>query len=75
MSIEQHDSGPTSNDLLEILIAEHAPAALSDRAASPDRPASPDRFVAEGAQLARNDVENIEDAPAVDCSGGIQALE
>jgi hypothetical protein len=30
MSIEQHDSGPTSNDLLESLIAGRASAELSD---------------------------------------------
>ena len=62
MSIEQHDSGPTSNDLLESLIADRAPAALSDQAASPD---SVVPIVAESAQSVQNDFENIEDAPAV----------
>jgi hypothetical protein len=28
---EHYDSGPTSNDLLESLIAENTPAALGDR--------------------------------------------
>jgi hypothetical protein len=36
MSIEQLDSGPTSNDLLESLIAGRASAPRNDQAASPD---------------------------------------
>jgi hypothetical protein len=36
MSIEQLESGPTSNDLLESLIAGRASAALDDQAVSPD---------------------------------------
>jgi hypothetical protein len=65
MSIEQHDSGPTSNDLLESLIAERAPAALSDLAASPDR------IVAESAEFAQNGVENIEIAPVAEGSSDL----
>ena len=72
MSIEQHDSGPTSNDLLESLIAERAPAALSDQAASPD---SIVPIVAESAQSAQNGVWGIEDAPTAGGSSGVQALE
>jgi hypothetical protein len=34
MSIPEFDSGPTSNDLLESLIAEHAPAALNHQVAT-----------------------------------------
>ncbi len=49
MSIQQHDSGPTSNDLLESLIAGHTPAAPNYR------------IVAQSAE----DVENLENAPAV----------
>ncbi|MGA2205496.1 MAG: hypothetical protein ABSG10_02075 [Terracidiphilus sp.] len=49
MSIQQHDSGPTSNDLLENLIAEHTPAALNYQ------------IVAQSAE----DVQNLENAPAV----------
>jgi hypothetical protein len=49
MSIQQHDSGPTSNDLLESLIAEHTTAALNYQ------------IVAQSAE----DVQNIENAPAV----------
>jgi hypothetical protein len=71
MSFEQHDSGPTSNDLLESLIADRAPAALSDQAASPD-PIVP--IVAESAQLVQSGVESIEDAPAAG-SSGLEALE
>jgi hypothetical protein len=67
VSIQQHDSGPTSNDLLGRLIAERAPAALSDQAASPD-PIVP--IVAESAQLAPNEFENIEDAPGADGGSG-----
>jgi hypothetical protein len=69
MSIEQHDSGPTSNDLLGRLIAERAPAALSDQAAS----SGP--IVAESAQFAQNDVENIDNATAAETSSGFQAPE
>ncbi len=49
MSIQQYDSGFTSNDLLESLIAEHTPAALNYQ------------IVAQSAE----DVRNIENAPAV----------
>jgi hypothetical protein len=49
LSIPQHDSGPTSNDLLESLVAELAPAALNYQ------------IVAQSAE----DVQNIENAPAV----------
>lgn len=49
MSIPQHDSGPTSNDLLKCLIAEQTPAALNYQ------------IVAQSAE----DVQNIENAPAV----------
>ncbi len=49
MSIPQHDSGPTSNDLLESLTAEHTPAALNYQ------------VVAQSAE----DVRNLENAPAV----------
>ena len=49
MSIQQYDSGPTSNDLLESRVAENASAALHDSA---------------DAQSAEN-VQNIENAPAV----------
>jgi hypothetical protein len=63
MSIEQHDSGPTSNDLLESLIAERAPAALNDL------------VVAESAELARNDVENVENVLAAGSSIGPQGPE
>jgi hypothetical protein len=63
MSIEQHDSGPTSNDLLESLIAERAPAALNDL------------VVAESAELARNDVENVENVLAAGSSTGPQGPE
>ena len=49
MSIQQYDSGPTSNDLLESLTAEHTPAALNYQ------------IVAQSAE----DVQNIENAPAV----------
>ena len=49
MSIPQYDSGSTSNDLLESLIAEHTPAALNYQ------------IVAQSAE----DVQNIENAPAV----------
>jgi hypothetical protein len=59
MSFPQHDSGPTSNDLLGRLIAKHAHA----------RPNDP--IVAESAL----NVENIEDATAVEMSSGIQAPE
>ena len=49
MSIQQHDSGPTSNDLLENLIAEHTPAAPNYQ------------IVAQSAE----DVQSLENAPAV----------
>ena len=49
MNIPQHDSGPTSNDLLESLIAQHTPAALNYQ------------IVAQSAE----EVQNIENAPAV----------
>ena len=49
MSNPQSDSGSTSNDLLESLIAEHTPAALNYQ------------IVAQSAE----DVQNIENAPAV----------
>jgi len=49
MSIEQYDSGPTSNDLLESLVAENTPAA-------PKYP-----IVAQSAE----DIPNVENAPAV----------
>ncbi|MGO8758646.1 MAG: hypothetical protein ACLQG3_11025 [Terracidiphilus sp.] len=49
MSIPQYDSGPTSNDLLESLIAENIPAA-------PDH-----RIVAQSVEH----VGNVENAPAV----------
>jgi hypothetical protein len=61
MSIEQHDSGPTSNDLLRRLIAKHAHA-------RPDDP-----IVAESSLLAQNDVESIEDPTAAEMSSGFQA--
>jgi hypothetical protein len=60
--------GPTSNDLLESLIAEPAPAALSDQAASSD---SIVPIVAESAEFAQNGVENIEIAPAAEDSSGV----
>jgi len=63
MSIEQHDSGPTSNDLLRRLIAKHTHA----------RPAGP--MAAESALLAQSGVENIEDATAAEMSSGFQAPE
>jgi hypothetical protein len=59
MSIEQHDSGPTSNDLLGRLIAKHAHA----------RPSDP--IVAESAV----NVENIENATAVEMNSGLQGPE
>jgi hypothetical protein len=49
MSIPPYDSGPTSNDLLESLIAEQTPAAWNYQ------------IVAQSAE----DVQNIENAPAV----------
>jgi hypothetical protein len=49
MSIQEYDSGPTSNDLLESRVAENTSAALHDSA---------------GAQSAE-DAPNIENAPAV----------
>lgn len=49
MSIPQHDSGPTSNDLLERLVAEQTPAAPNYQ------------IVAQSAE----DIQNIENAPAV----------
>ncbi len=49
MNIQQYDSGPTSNDLLESLTAEHTPAALNYQ------------IVAQSA----GDVQNLENAPAV----------
>jgi len=49
MSNPQYDSGPTSNDLLESLIAQHASAARNYQ------------IVAQSAE----DVQNIENAPAV----------
>ncbi len=49
MSIAQFDSGPTSNDLLESLIADNTPAAVNYR------------VVAQCAE----EIENIENAPAV----------
>jgi hypothetical protein len=49
MSIQEYNSGPTSNDLLESRVAENASAALNDPV---------------GAQSAE-DVPNIENAPAV----------
>lgn len=49
MNNRQFDSGTTSNDLLEKLIAEHASVALNDR------------IVAQSAA----DVQNIENAPAI----------
>jgi hypothetical protein len=49
MSIPQYDSGPTSNDLLESLIAEHPPAALNYQ------------IVAQSIE----DLQNVENAPAV----------
>jgi hypothetical protein len=49
MSSPQIDSGHTSNDLLENLVAEHAPAALNDQ------------IVVQSAE----DVQNIENTPAV----------
>ena len=67
MSIEQHDSGPTSNDLLQSLLAERASAAVSDQAASPDRIVP---IVAESVQLAPNDFENIEETAAGNAQRG-----
>jgi hypothetical protein len=49
MSIPQYDSGTTSNDLLERLVAESTPPALNYQ------------IVAQSAE----DVQNIENAPAV----------
>jgi hypothetical protein len=49
MSIQEYNSGPTSNDLLESRVAENTSVALHDPA---------------GAQSAE-DVPNIENAPAV----------
>ena len=49
MSIPQYDSGPTSNDLLESLVAESTPSALSYQ------------IVAQSAE----DVQNTQNAPAV----------
>ncbi|MGD1108000.1 MAG: hypothetical protein ABR865_13230 [Terracidiphilus sp.] len=59
MSIHQHDSGPTSNDLLGRLIAKHTAARRNDP------------IVAESAV----DVENTENAPAAGGSRGPQAPE
>ncbi len=59
MSIRQYDSGLTSNDLLESLAADRAPAALNDQ------------MVAQSVAYVQNidtpnaDVQNIENAPAV----------
>ena len=47
MSIPQYDSGPTTNDLLESLLAERTPAAPNYR------------IVAQSAE----DVQNVENAP------------
>jgi hypothetical protein len=49
MSVQEYNSGPTSNDLLESRVAENASAALHHSV---------------GAQSAE-DVSNIENAPAV----------
>ena len=49
MSIQQYHSGPTSNDLLDRLLAELTPAALHYQ------------IVAQSAE----DVQNIENAPAI----------
>jgi hypothetical protein len=49
MSIRHYDSGPTSNDLLESLVAGYNSAALNDP------------VVAQNAE----DVPNVENAPAV----------
>ncbi len=49
MSVQQHDSGPTSNDLLENFIAGHTQAAPNYQ------------IVAQSAE----DVQNLENAPAV----------
>jgi hypothetical protein len=49
MSIEQYDSGPTTNDLLESRLAENTPPALSNQVVAP------------GAE----DTQNIENAPAI----------
>ena len=49
MSIQQYESGPTSNDLLERLVVESTPPALNYQ------------IVAQSAE----DVQNIENAPAV----------
>jgi hypothetical protein len=48
MIIQQYDSGPTSNDLLESRVAENTSAALNDPAVS----------------QSAGDVQNTEDAPA-----------
>jgi hypothetical protein len=48
MSIEQYDSGPTSNDLLESRVAENTSAALNDPAVS----------------QSAEDMQNIENASA-----------
>jgi hypothetical protein len=49
MNDRQFDSGPTSNDLLENLIAEHVPIALNYQ------------VVAQSAE----DMQDIENAPAI----------
>ena len=49
MSIEKHDSSPTSNDLLHHLVAKHSLSNLNDK------------IVAESAEYGRN----IADTPAV----------
>ena len=57
MSISQYDSGPTSNDLLESLIAEITPSALEDK------------IVAQGTE----EVRDIDNAPADGMEGVTKA--
>ncbi len=59
MTFQQHDSGPTSNDLLGHLIEKHTHA-------RPNDPADAQSAV---------DVENIENAPAAGGSMGPQVPE
>jgi hypothetical protein len=63
VSIQQFDSGPTSNDLLESLIAKSAHA----------RPSDPIDTLS--ALLVRNDGENIENLPTTGINMSLQAAE
>jgi hypothetical protein len=63
VSIPQFDSGPTSNDLLESLIAKSAHV----------RPSDPIDTLS--ALLAQNDGETIENRPAAGINMSLQAAE